>query len=95
MRYFFGERAPMTASVDRWGPFADGLDPAERVARLRCLRTIVHLCCGWRGHRLKDCLWRAERNDTALVEALAALDVLEPLDRRRVLATYAALSKPV
>src|SRR6478672_496919 len=73
---------------DAWGPFDPSIADAERIARLRCLRTIVHLLTGYRGHRLKDALWRAETNPTALVEALAELHALEPLDMRRVLASF-------
>ena len=46
----------MIASSEAWGPFRSDLDPAERIARLRCLRAVVHLSTchtrwGWR--------WRA------------------------------------
>ncbi len=77
--------------LDRWGPFADGISQAERVARLRCLRTIAHLLLGPRGMPLKAALLRAETGEVALDHAHAAIDALPSLDRRRVLASYAAM----
>ena len=84
----------MIASPDRFGPWADGLDHAERVARCRCLRAIVHLSLGLRGQGLADELDRAERNDQALQYALFGLNALAPVDRRHVLASCAALHRP-
>lgn len=40
---------PTIPPADRWGPFTDGLDAHERVARCRCLRAVVHLTTGPRG----------------------------------------------
>ena len=84
----------MNVSIEQWGPFALDLDPAERVARLRCLRAIVHLTCGGRADALSCELRRAESGRVALVYALAALNDLDPLDRRRVWASYAAINRP-
>lgn len=84
----------MTATARAFGPWAAGLDPAERLARLRSLRAITRAYLGPRGAQLADCLLRAETNEAALVPALDALDQLASLDRRRVLASYAALSRP-
>ena len=80
--------------ADRFGPWSDAIDAAERRARLRCLRAIVHLFLGPRGEPLTCELRRAESNDQALEYALAALNGLAALDRRRVLASYAALHRP-
>ena len=85
----------MIASANRFGPWSDRIDEPERRARLRCLRAIAHLSLGSRGKTLVLELWRAERNDAALEPALAALNELAPLDRRGVLASYAALSRPI
>jgi hypothetical protein len=56
------------------------------------LRTITRLLTGQRGIVLAERLREAETDDSALAPALAALDALEPVDRRRILASYAALS---
>ena len=77
--------------MDSFGPWRDGLDPGERLARTRSLRAIVHLLAGQRGIVLQDHLRQAETDDAAFAPALAALDALEPLDRRRILASYATL----
>ena len=79
--------------ADRFGPWADGLSHAERIARLRCLRAIVHMTCGSRGEAFSTCLQQAESDPAALVASVDELARLEPLDRRRVLATYAALHR--
>lgn len=85
----------MISAADQWGPFALDLRPSERMARLRCLRAIVHMTCGPRGDDLSDTLRRAEAQTLPPAAALAALNALEPLDRRRVLASYAAINRPV
>jgi hypothetical protein len=79
------------SAADQWGPFADGLDPAERLARLRSMRAITHLCCGPRGDDLARELRLAERDSSRLPAAVAALDRLAALDRRHVLASFARL----
>ena len=84
----------MIPAVDRWGPFRHDLDPAERVARLRCLHAVVHLTTGPRGAHLVALLHQAERDLAALEPALHALNHLAGLDRRHVLASYAALNRP-
>lgn len=88
---------PPSSSIppaDRWGPFADGLDLAERRARLRALRSVVHLLIGPRAGQLRVLLKEAESDAAVLAAALRALDALAPLDRRRVLASYAAIERP-
>lgn len=47
-----------------------------------------------RGERLADLLRQAEQDPEALEPALRALDAFAPLDRRSVLASLAALSRP-
>lgn len=82
------------APGDRWGPFADGLEPGERIGRLRTLVAVVHLLVGARGRELVLALREAERDAGALPAALDALARLEPLDRRRALASYAIITRP-
>jgi hypothetical protein len=84
----------MILTSDAWGPFRGDIDPAERKARLRCLRAVVHLSTGPRGQVLADLLLRAEQDDHLLPPALSALASLDPLDKRRVWASYAALNRP-
>lgn len=84
----------MIPAADRWGPFRSDLDPAERIARLRCLRAVVHLSTGPRGEVLSNLLLCAERDDELLDLALSALASLDPLDKRRVWASYATLNRP-
>ncbi|WP_342150370.1 hypothetical protein [Methylorubrum sp. SB2] len=84
----------MIALTDRFGPWADDIDRAERLARLRSMRAIVRLATGPRGEALANELHRAERDASRLPFALAALDHLAPLDRRQILASYAALHRP-
>lgn len=84
--------APSTIPTrDQWGPFRPDIEPPERLARLRSLRVVVHLLVGPRGVELEKHLRDAETDRPALLRALDALDRLAPLDRRRVLASYAAV----
>ena len=83
----------MIPAADAWGPFRPDIDPAERKARLRCLRDVVHLSAGPRGQVLADFLLRAEQHAALLPPALSALAALDPLDKRRVWASYAALNR--
>ena len=62
----------------------------ERIARLRGLRTAARLLCGPRGRQLERCLYEAERDAGAIPAAMACLEGLSPLDRRRLLTTFAA-----
>ena len=80
---------------DRWGPFADGLEPGERIARLRVLRAITHLLLGHRGLALQAAIRAAEQKRTMglLEPVLVELDALAATDRRHVLASYGAISR--
>lgn len=80
--------------ADRWGPFADGLDPAERRARFRCLISVIHLLTGPRGKPAIEALRFAEATNSASADTMRAFMKLEPLDRRRVWASYAAINRP-
>lgn len=84
----------MIPASEAWGPFRPDLDEAERRARLRCLRAVVHLSTGPRGTNLANLLRRAESDSTALPATIDALDRLAGLDRRHVLASYADLNRP-
>jgi hypothetical protein len=84
---------PVIASIDRWGPFAVGIDYAERLARLRSLRAIAQLRTGTRGARLAEELRRAEQDIARLPAVLIEITALAALDRRRVLASFARLHR--
>lgn len=77
----------MIPPIDRWGPFADDISSAERLARLRSLRATTHLCAGPRGVRLAAELRWAERDVSRPPFALDALV------RRQVLASFARLHR--
>jgi hypothetical protein len=75
-----------------FGPFAPGLDQAERLARIRALRALA----GVFAHRFPSfgqALLRAESEPAALDEALRLLDQLPALNRRRLLASYSNLTR--
>lgn len=79
----------------QFGPFARGLAPVERVARLRSMRTVVQLHCGPRGQAAARALSIAETSEDAAGLAIGALERLDPLDRRRVLASYQRIAQPL
>jgi hypothetical protein len=74
--------------ADAWGPFTPDLHPNEREARRRELRAVALAFCGPL-HPLTQAL-RA-RTPEALAAALAAIDRMPPLPRRKLLSTYAVL----
>lgn len=77
-----------------YGPWRPGIDAAERRARLRSLRALAGIIAGFRADPLVGFLLAAETDDDALDLAADALDDLEPLDRRRILASYASRAAP-
>ena len=84
----------MIAPCDQFGPWRPDITDAERLARLRSMRAIARLCLGPRGDALTDALRLSERSPDHLPAALVALDALAPIDRRTVLASFAALHRP-
>ena len=81
----------MIPAADRFGPFADDIEPAERRARLRSLRALARVFCGPRAADLCRLLAEAETNPAALEPASQALGRLAANDRQHVLASYARL----
>lgn len=81
-------------TMDRWGPFALDIDPCERRARLRSLRAIVRMLLGPRGDLLARAIHCAEEGMVGLDVLHGALSRLPSLDYRKVLASYAALTRP-
>ncbi|KMO20711.1 hypothetical protein [Methylobacterium platani] len=81
----------MIPAADRFGPWRDGLSDAERLARLRCMRTVSHLILGPRGEAFAGALRQAESDPDHLPIALRALDALAPIERRQVLCSFARI----
>jgi hypothetical protein len=73
-----------------FGPWAVGIDPAERLARLRSLRALALVHCRLETNFINT-LWRAETDDTALPAAFDQLQRLPALRRRHLLASYCTL----
>lgn len=84
----------MSDRPDAFGPWVPGLDPAERLARLRGLRALVQVFAG-PGHPLAEALARAEDDpsDEAALQAWAILSTMPSLRRRRLLASLATLTR--
>jgi hypothetical protein len=79
---------------DRFGPWADGLTDAERLARIRGLRALVQIFAGAR-HPLVIALARAETDvtDEALLLAWELLMSAPSRTRRHILASFGQLMK--
>lgn len=81
-------------STDEWGPFDPAIDDCERRARLRSLRAIARMHLGPRGDVLDRALRCAETGAVSTEALHDVLTRLPSLDRRKVLASYAALTRP-
>lgn len=79
---------------DTWGPWDDKIDAAERLARLRSLRTIVTGLFGIQRPRpLIKALFLAESQEPAdLQAAYLEMERFPALDRRKVLSLYGQVS---
>jgi hypothetical protein len=75
-----------------FGPFREGIESTERIAQLRSLRTLVHV--HFHLSDLERLLWEAEVNAEAGERALAMLDTVPSLYRRKILASFAYLHRP-
>jgi hypothetical protein len=81
----------MAAPRDNWGPWAEAINAAERVARLRALRAFVQAFYGT-AHPLNKALYFAESGEPEdLDDAALELERVPARDRRKILSTYAAL----
>ena len=81
-------------TMDRWGPFVPDLDPCELRARLRSLAAIVRLLLGRDGDLLTRMLQCAETGHVSLDAVNAAINRLPSIPLRKILGTYAGLTKP-
>lgn len=80
--------------LDHWGPFVPGLSDIERAARCRALGALVRVYTGPEGEQVVAALRRLEANTNDAPAALAALNQLPALPRRKALASFAALHQP-
>ena len=77
-----------------FGPWSPSCEPAERMARLRAMRAMALLLARPHASFIRA-LELGESNPTSLSEALALLEQLPALTRRRLLASYARLARPI
>jgi len=80
------------ASAANFGPWADNLSDAERLARWRGLRAAAFLLVGG-SHPIIETLRVAETDANAARRALGELDALPPLPRRRLLSVLIRLQE--
>lgn len=78
--------------VEPFGPFREELQPPERTAQLRSLRTLVRVY--FRLPELERMLRAAETSDEARRHALKLFDAVPALKRRRILSTFALIHSP-
>ncbi|MCG5240850.1 hypothetical protein ACIU1J_05390 [Azospirillum doebereinerae] len=84
----------MIPPADRWGPFVPDLPDIERAARCRALGALVRVFTGPKGEQVVAALRRLEANANDAPAALAALEQLPALSRRKALASFTALHRP-
>lgn len=80
----------MNAAGD-FGPWANGISLAERVARLRSMRALAHVYCPG-NPEFTDALAAAEDNPDALGRARRLLEYLPAPGLKKMLAAYGRLS---
>jgi hypothetical protein len=83
----------VTGASANFGPWADNLSDAERLARWRGLRAAAFLLLG-SSHPFIQTLRQAESDAAAARRALAELEALPALPRRRLLACLLRLQEP-
>jgi len=83
----------LRAAPDHFGPWVPGLSDGERQARWRSLAALAMVFLGPLHPLVRTCV-AAEGDPVAADTAWAILEGLPALRKRRLLATYAALSTP-
>jgi hypothetical protein len=84
-------------NIDAWGPWASGLNSCERTARLRSLRSLLHILAGPRSRLACAFLALAEdeadddSDETFLLAALAAFNRLPTRDQRSTVAAFGSV----
>jgi hypothetical protein len=84
----------MRTGEDNWSPWATGITPGERLARLRSMRTIAMLRWGPLTPIAKPLMMAESLEPADLSAALAALNAFPALDRRHLLASFAKINLP-
>jgi hypothetical protein len=79
--------------AERLAFLLDGVPEAERIARCRELRALALVYCGL-AHPATEALGAAIGDPAMIGRALAELDAIPALRRRRLLASYGALLPP-
>jgi hypothetical protein len=75
-----------------FGPWHPDIDAPERLARLRSMRALAGVFCHHHP-QFAEALRAAETDQAELERALQLLDELPALNRRRLLASYGAMTK--
>ena len=81
----------MTGPAAPFGPWSPGIAPVERIAQLRSLAALAAVSVG-SGHPLVAELRKAETDPDAAERALALLDGLPSLTRRRLISTFGTVT---
>jgi hypothetical protein len=81
----------MTSPVTPFGPWSQAVGPVERIAQFRALCALTAAYCG-SSHDLVGELRAAETDRNAADRAIALLDALPSLTRRRLIATFGAIT---
>jgi hypothetical protein len=81
-----------TAPFGPWSPSA-AVDPVERGKQFRSLGTSAAAFLG-SGHELVAALRRAENDEAAAAEALALIDTVPSLIRRKLLSLFGSVTWP-
>jgi hypothetical protein len=76
-----------------FGPWVPGLDATERIAQFRALQALVAVFLGPR-NQLVAALRSAENDGAAAAEALALLNAVPTLTRRRLSSTFCSVMWP-
>jgi hypothetical protein len=82
----------VTAVPEPWGPWTPNLPEPERIGRLRSLQTLVCVFAG-PDHPFAAALANAETDPAAA--AWTALNTVPAVPRRKILATFAAVNRPL
>ena len=80
-----------TGRAGLFGPWSPHVGPIERTAQFRSLAALAAMSVG-SGHQLVAELRAAETDRDAAQRALALLDALPSLTRRRLIATFGAIT---
>jgi hypothetical protein len=75
----------------KFGPFVDGLDPAERARQFRSLSVLAAAYTG-SGSELVRALKDAEKDYAAAPRALELLDRMPALTKRKMLSIFGAVT---